>query len=106
VLGPGPCLPSPVQHYSVLSREEGENKLTGTVAAPAPMADAAAAPIPAAGTVAKPENQPMPVSVTPIQKKKYTKKSFHPVRDDNEPGPSQEQEEEAEPEIILSLSKL
>jgi len=51
----------------------------------------------------------MPVSVIPIETKKYAKKSDRPVRDDNEPGPSQEQEKEAEPEIItrsLSLSEL
>ncbi|KAM6376437.1 uncharacterized protein FN964_002095 [Alca torda] len=51
----------------------------------------------------------MPVSVAPIQKKKYTKKSVRLVRDDDEPGPSQGQEEEADPEIItrsLSLSEL
>jgi len=86
--------------------EGGENKTTSMVAAPTPTTGTAATPALATGTVAKPENQPMLVTVTPIQKKKYTKKSFHPVRDDNEPGPSQEQEEEAEPEIILSLSKL
>ncbi|KAM6103469.1 Friend virus susceptibility protein 1-like [Theristicus caerulescens] len=41
-----------------------------------------------------PENQSVPVSVAPIQKKKYTRKSTHLVRADDEPGPSQEQEEE------------
>jgi len=49
--------------------------------------------------VVKPDNPPMPVSVAPIQKKKYTKKLVHPMRDDNEPRPSQEQEKEAEPEV-------
>ena len=53
----------------------------------------------AAGTTAEPKNQPMSVSVTAIQKKKYTKKLVHPMRDDNEPRPSQEQEKEAEPEV-------
>jgi len=55
------------------------------------------------------ENQPMLLSVVPIQKKKYAKKSVRPLRNDNEPGPSQEQEKEAEPQIItwsLSLSEL
>jgi len=73
-----------------------------------PAIGTAAAPNPAAGTTAGPEHQPMPVSVALIQKKKYAKKSVHPMRDDNEPGPSQEQDE-AEPEIItwsLSLSEL
>ncbi|GAB0209836.1 hypothetical protein GRJ2_003449300 [Grus japonensis] len=39
----------------------------------------------------------------------YTKKSVRLVKDDDEPGPSREQEEEAEPEVItrsLSLSEL
>ena len=62
---------------------------------------AAAAPALVTDTVAEPENQPMPVSLTPVQKKKDVKKSDRPVRDDNEPGPSQEQEKEAEPEIII-----
>jgi len=51
----------------------------------------------------------MLTAVTPIQKKEYTKKSSHPVSGDDEPGPSQEQEKEAEPEIITqtwSLSEL
>jgi len=62
-----------------------------------------------AGIVAESKNQLVPVSVTPVHKKKYTNKSVHPVSDDSEPGPSQEQEKEAEPEIIsgsLSLSEL
>ena len=59
--------------------------------------------------MAEPENQPLLAADAPIQKKKYTKKPVHPIRGDNEPGPSQEQEKEAEPEIItpsLSLSEL
>jgi len=71
----------------------------GTVAAPAQLT----------GAMAEPQNQPVLVSVAPIQKKKCAKKSVSPVRDDNEPGLSQEQEKEAEPEIItrsLSLSEL
>ncbi|XP_074909170.1 ubiquitin carboxyl-terminal hydrolase 4 isoform X3 [Buteo buteo] len=55
---------------------------------------------PVTGTAAEPENQTVPVSVAPVQKKKYTKKSAHLVRDESEPGSSQEQEEEAEPKII------
>ncbi|GAB0203730.1 mitochondrial enolase superfamily member 1 [Grus japonensis] len=61
------------------------------------------------GTVAKPKDQPIPVSVAPIHKKKYTRKSVRLVKDDDEPGPSREQEEEPEPEVItrsLSLSEL
>ncbi|GAB0177247.1 ubiquitin carboxyl-terminal hydrolase 4 [Grus japonensis] len=90
--------------------EERENRATGTVATTTPVTGTVATPTPATGTAAtqtlasgaadEQENQPMPVSVTPIQKKKYTKKSVHLVRDDDEPGPSREQEEEAEPEVI------
>ncbi|XP_049683074.1 ubiquitin carboxyl-terminal hydrolase 4 isoform X4 [Accipiter gentilis] len=64
---------------------------------------------PAPGTAAEPENQTVPVSVATVQKKKYTKKSAHLVRDESEPGSSREQEEEAEPKIItrsLSPSEL
>ncbi|GAB0210099.1 hypothetical protein GRJ2_003475700 [Grus japonensis] len=79
--------------------EERENRLTGTVATPTL----------ATGSAAEPKNQPVLVSVAPIQKKKYTRKSVRLVKDDDEPGPSQEQEEEAEPEVItrsLSLREL
>jgi len=51
-----------------------------------------AAPALAAGTTAETENQPVPVAVTPVHKKKDAKKSDHPVRDNHEPGPSQETE--------------
>ncbi|GAB0203775.1 hypothetical protein GRJ2_002843100 [Grus japonensis] len=111
--------------------EERENRPTGTVdnpakdtaatpapttgtaatptptAAPAPATDTVATQTPVTGTAGEPKNQPVPVSVAPIQKKKYTKKSVHLVKDDDEPGPSQE--EEPEPEVItrsLSLSEL
>jgi len=50
----------------------------------------------------------MPVSVSPVQKKKYAKKSVCPVRGVNNPGASQAQRE-SKPEIItrsLSLRKL
>ncbi|GAB0209275.1 hypothetical protein GRJ2_003393200 [Grus japonensis] len=80
-------------------RGEREKRPTGSASTQAP----------ATGTVAKPKDQPIPVSVAPIHKKKYTRKSVHLVRDDDEPGPSQEQEEEPEPEVItrsLSLSEL
>ncbi|KAM9591500.1 uncharacterized protein ACIBXB_006301 [Morphnus guianensis] len=82
---------------------------TGTVATPTPTTDTVATPTPVTDTAAKPENQPVPVSVAPVQKKKHTKKSVRLVRDEDEPGSSREQEEEAEPEIItqsLSLSEL
>jgi len=91
--------------------------LTGTMAAAATASAASpgspggtvGAQIPVTGTVAESNNQSMPAAVVPTQKKKYANKSFHPVRDDNEPGPSQEQEKEAQPEIItqsLSLGEL
>ena len=55
------------------------------------------------------ENQPVPISIAPIQKRKYTKKSVRLAKDEGEAGSSREQEEEAEPEIItrsLSPSEL
>ncbi|PKU32055.1 ubiquitin carboxyl-terminal hydrolase 4 [Limosa lapponica baueri] len=73
------------------------------------MAGAEATTTPVAGTAAESEIQPVPVSVAPIQKKKYTKKSVCLVRDGDDPGSSREQDEEAEPEIVtrsLSLSEL
>jgi len=36
------------------------------------------------GTAVKPEKQPLLVSVAPVQKKKYAKKSAHTIRDDND----------------------
>ncbi|GAB0205734.1 ubiquitin carboxyl-terminal hydrolase 4 [Grus japonensis] len=82
---------------------------TGPAAAQAPATGPAATQTPATGTVAEPKDQPIPVSVTPIHKKKYTRKLVRLVKDDDEPGPSREQEEEPEPEVItrsLSLSEL
>ncbi|GAB0195049.1 hypothetical protein GRJ2_001970200 [Grus japonensis] len=71
---------------------EGESRPTGT----------AATQTPATGTVAEPKDQPIPVSVAPIHKKKYTRKSVRLVKDDDE-------QEQPEPEVItqsLSLSEL
>ncbi|GAB0208748.1 microtubule-associated protein RP/EB family member 1-like [Grus japonensis] len=77
-----------------LQREEkvsgSDDKRTGTVATRTP----------ATGTAAEPKDTPVLVSVAPIQKKKYIKKPIRLVRDDDEPGSSREQEEEAEPEVI------
>ncbi|GAB0189974.1 hypothetical protein GRJ2_001462700 [Grus japonensis] len=97
---------------------EGESRPTGTAAAQAPTTGPAAAQAPATGTaatqtpatgtVAEPKDQPIPVSVASIHKKKYTRKSVRLVKDDDESGPSREQEE-PEPEVItrsLSLSEL
>ncbi|KAM9591481.1 uncharacterized protein ACIBXB_006278 [Morphnus guianensis] len=89
--------------------EKMENRTTGTVTTQTPTTGTVATPTPVTDTAAKPENQPVPVSVAPVQKKKHTKKSVRLVRDEDEPGSSREQEEEAEPEIItrsLSLSEL
>ena len=61
--------------------------------------ETAATTTPTTGAAAEPEDQPMTVSVAPIHKKKYTKKSPHSVQGDDEPGPSREQEE-AEPVIV------
>ncbi|PKU33849.1 ubiquitin carboxyl-terminal hydrolase 4 [Limosa lapponica baueri] len=83
--------------------------VTGNVVTPSPVVGDMVTPTWVAGTAAESGIQPVPISVAPIQKKKYTKKSVCLVRDDNEPGPSREQEEETEPEIItrsLSLSEL
>ncbi|GAB0189107.1 hypothetical protein GRJ2_001376000 [Grus japonensis] len=88
---------------------EGKSGPSGPAATQAPATGTAATQAPATGTVAEPKDQPIPVSVAPIHKKKYTKKLVRLVRDDNEPGPSREQEEEPEPEVItrsLSLSEL
>ncbi|GAB0208487.1 hypothetical protein GRJ2_003314400 [Grus japonensis] len=77
------------------------------MATPVPATDTVATQTLVTGTEGEPENQPVPVSVAPIQKKKYTKKSVRLVKDDDEPGPSQE--EEPEPEVItrsLSQSEL
>ncbi|KAM9590502.1 uncharacterized protein ACIBXB_005762 [Morphnus guianensis] len=97
------------QHPQGEKGEKMENRTTGTVATPTPATGSVATPTPVTGTAAKPENQPVPVSVAPVQKKKHTKKSVRLARDEDEPGSSREQEEEAEPEIItrsLSLSEL
>ncbi|GAB0206671.1 hypothetical protein GRJ2_003132700 [Grus japonensis] len=99
--------------------EEAQNRATGTVATSTattgtaatqtPTTDTMATQTPVTGTIAEPKDQPVPVSVAPIHKKKYTRKSVRLVRHDDEPGPSREQEEEAEPEVITrspSLSEL
>jgi len=76
-------------------------------AAPVSLVGTAAAPasLPAAGIAAEPNDQPVPVAVTPVKLKKDTKKADRSEKDDNEPGSSQE----TETEIItwsLSLSEL
>ncbi|GAB0208625.1 ubiquitin carboxyl-terminal hydrolase 4 [Grus japonensis] len=110
--------------------EERENRLTGTsdtqnpatdtaatpapttgmaatstsTATPAPTTDTVTTQTPVIGTAGELKNQPVLVSVAPVHKKKYTKKSVRLVKDD-ELGPSREQEDEVEPEVIIqSLS--
>ncbi|XP_074889985.1 uncharacterized protein LOC142033685 [Buteo buteo] len=96
-----------------------QTSAAGTVVPPAPATSAAATQTlatdtaviqnPASGTAAEPADQPAPVSVAPVQKKKYMKKSVRLAKDEGEPGSSREQGEKAEPEIItrsLSLSEL
>jgi len=59
----------------------------------------AAAPIPETGTAVKPET-PMRAGISSLYiEKEIHKKSVCLVRHDYEPGPSQEQEKEAEPDI-------
>ena len=80
---------------------------TDTAAAPTPMTSTVATQTPTTGTAAtqtpvpsiaaKPEDQPVPVSVTPIRKKKsWKRRSTRLERDYEETGPSREEEEEEE----------
>ncbi|GAB0206814.1 ubiquitin carboxyl-terminal hydrolase 4 [Grus japonensis] len=92
--------------------EERENRptgMTGMEASLTPMTGTVATQTPLTGNAGEPKDQPIPVSVAPTHKKKYTRKPVRLVKDDDEPGPSREQEEEPEPEVItrsLSLSEL
>ncbi|KAK4818287.1 hypothetical protein QYF61_010429 [Mycteria americana] len=87
---------------------------TATTVTPTSATDTAVTPTPTTGTVAEPGNQPVPISVTPIHKKKsWKRKSAHLEREDERAGPSQGEEEEEE-ELVnetettrsLSLSEL
>ncbi|KAK4807210.1 hypothetical protein QYF61_024330 [Mycteria americana] len=87
---------------------------TGTVATPTSATDTAVTPTPATGPAAEPEDEPVPLSVTPIHKKKsWKRKSACLERQDERVGPSQGEEEEEE-ELVnemettqsLSLSEL
>ena len=74
-----------------------EDEMTGTVATPIPATGTAPTQTSTTCTAADPENQPVPVSVAPIHKKKsWKRKSTRLERDDEEAGPSQEEEEEEE----------
>ncbi|KAK4826693.1 hypothetical protein QYF61_010702 [Mycteria americana] len=80
---------------SILNEKRGKTRMTGTEVAPATVTDTAATLTPATGTAAKPGNQPVPISVAPIHKKKsWKQKSTHLERDEEAP-PKREQEEEA-----------
>ncbi|TRZ08837.1 hypothetical protein HGM15179_018277 [Zosterops borbonicus] len=52
---------------------------------------------------AKPDREPKPMAIAPVQRRKHKAKSIHPVGDDGKPGSSQPAEE-SEPEMIESLS--
>ncbi|KAK4815143.1 hypothetical protein QYF61_017584 [Mycteria americana] len=66
-----------------------DDKTTGTAATPTPATGTVVTPTPATGTAAGPGNQPVPVSVAPIHKKKPLKqKSARLERDDEKAGPS------------------
>ncbi|KAF4792379.1 hypothetical protein TURU_121568 [Turdus rufiventris] len=91
VLGPGPGLPSPVQHSSGSSREKDlpgfDDKVTGTAATPT------LAPDP------EPEHQPCQ-----HQSPLFTRGNGHKracLVKENKAGPSQEREEEVEQEELL-----
>ncbi|KAK4806960.1 hypothetical protein QYF61_027327 [Mycteria americana] len=74
-----------------------EDKTTGTMATPTSATDTAITPTPVTGTAAEPGNQPVPVSVAPIHKKKsWRQKSAHLEREDEKAGPSRGEEEEEE----------
>ncbi|XP_049649835.1 uncharacterized protein LOC126035345 [Accipiter gentilis] len=82
---------------------------TSTAATQTSATDTAVIQNPASDTATEPADQPAPVSVAPVHRKKYTKKSVRLAKDEGEPGSSREPEEEAEPEVItrsLSLSEL
>lgn len=73
-----------IRHCTALSGEGKESRPTGTKATQ---------------TAAEPEEQPMPVGVAPILKKKFKNKSISIVRDEKETGPSKP-EKETQPDII------
>ncbi|KAK4815462.1 hypothetical protein QYF61_002921 [Mycteria americana] len=91
-----------------------DDKMTRIVPTPTSVTDTAVTPTPTTGTAAEPGNQPVPVSVAPIHKKKsWKRKSARLERDDEKAGPSQGEEEEEEKLVnemettrSLSLSEL
>ena len=74
--------------------------VTGTMATPALATDTAVTPTPATGPAAEPGNQAVPVSVTPIHKKKsWKRKSARLEREDERAGPSEGEKEEEEEHV-------
>jgi len=96
---------APPTQQAVTAPQTGTIAAAATAAGAAPVSPvgtaAAAAPAPAAGTVAEPNDQPVPVAVTPVKLKKDAKRVDRSGRDDNEPGSSWEIETEI---ITRSLS--
>jgi len=94
---------------AVTAPPTGTTAATATIAGATPVSPegmaAAPVPVPAAGIAAEPNDQTVPVAVTPVKLKKDSKRADPSGRDDNEPGSLQE----IETEIItrsLSLSEL
>lgn len=77
-LGRGYYLSDTAWYYTELSGREEESRATGTQAAQ---------------TAAEPEEQHMPVTAAPVQKKKFKKKSIHMVRDEEETRPSKPEDQ-------------
>jgi len=100
---------APPAQQAVTAPPTGTTAATATAAGVAPVPPActaaAPAPAPAAGITAEPNDQPVPVAVSPVKLKKDAKRADRSGRDDNEPGSSRE----IETEIIsqsLSLREL
>ncbi|KAK4821888.1 hypothetical protein QYF61_004404 [Mycteria americana] len=71
---------------NAIQNPQGEEKVSGS---DDKMTGTAATPTLVTGTVAEPQNQPVPVSVAPIRRKKsWKRKSARLVRDDDKAGPS------------------
>lgn len=76
----------------------------GTAATQSPATSTAATQSPVTGTADGPQDKPMPVSASPIQRKEvWKRKSAHLLRDDEKAGPSREGKEE-EDEMAASSS--
>jgi len=97
----GPAAPPAQQAVTAPPTSTTTAAATGVVPASPKGTAVTAAAVPAAGITAEPNDQPVPVAVTPVKLKKDTKKSDHSGKDNNEPGSSQETETEI---ITWSLS--